>query len=111
MSKRASIAQHWSKRGLRCGGYSGPRGLHRSSSAPVPIFESNDIVFAYIAAALHFDHHQIELARILEAMLMTRRNEGRFVGSNQRLLLAVGHERGARHDHPMFAPVIVHLQT
>jgi hypothetical protein len=28
------------------------------------IFETNDIVLAEIIAALHFDHHAIDLARI-----------------------------------------------
>src|SRR6185312_14677685 len=59
------------------------------SSTSVNVFEPNDVVFAQIIAALHFDHHELDHARIFEAMFVTRRNIGRLVGRHEEVPLTV----------------------
>src|SRR5690606_36362249 len=48
------------------------------SATAIDILESHDIVFGQVRAALDFDEHQVDLARLFQAMLVAGRNEGGF---------------------------------
>jgi hypothetical protein len=47
-----------------------------SSNPPVHVLKPDDVVFAKVLAALHFDHDQIHDAGILKPVLEARRNVG-----------------------------------
>ena len=50
--------------------------------APVNVLKTYDVVFSQISPALHFDQHQIDHAGVFQAMAMTSRDIGGFVGQN-----------------------------
>src|SRR6185437_16937502 len=59
--------------------------------APVRVLEADDIVFAEIAAGLHLDEVERDLAGILEAMRRAQRDVGRLVLVEKNFLVAAHH--------------------
>src|SRR5205085_4723003 len=87
-----------------------PRDSVLCRNAPVPIVESDDVVFAEVAAALHFDQQQWHGAGILEAMPVLGGDESRLVLAQREVALAIRDARFAAHDDPMLAAMAVELQ-
>src|SRR4051812_21363985 len=58
------------------------------SFPPVHVLEADDVVLAQVIAALHLDHHEVQHARVLEAVAVARRDVGRFVLAHEEALLA-----------------------
>ena len=83
----------------------------RGGLAPaVAVLEADDVVFAEIAARLHLDQVQRDLAGILQPVRGAERDVGRLVLGQHHLLVAAADFGGALHDDPMLGAVMVHLQ-
>ena len=78
--------------------------------ATVNILETDDVVFAEIAAGLDLDQNEIEGSGVLEPVGDTNRDVGRLVLGEDRFLLALGHSGGALDDDPVLGAVVVHLK-
>jgi len=63
---------------------------HNRKTARIHL-ESNNVVLTQVFPALHFDHDQADDARIFQAVLVSGRDKGRFVGVDVQLPLAVHH--------------------
>lgn len=73
--------------------------------------EADDVVFAQVLAALDFDHHEVDDAGVVQAVLVPGRDVGGLVGVQHGFFVAVLHNGGAADHDPVFAAVVVHLQA
>ena len=78
--------------------------------ATVDIFEALDIVLTQIAARLHFDDLQRDLARVAQAVHRGDRDVGGLVFAEQEHVVVTGDFGGAADHDPVFGAVVVHLQ-
>src|SRR5471032_510629 len=90
-------------------------GFHRHAAldrggTTVDIFKPLDIVFAQVAARLHFDDLEWNLARVAQTVDRGNRNVGRLVLTEQEHVFVAGDFRGAADHNPVFGAVVVHLQ-
>lgn len=76
----------------------------------VHVLKTHDVVLAQVLAALHFDHHEIENARIFQAMHVAGGDVGGLVGPHEQLHVAVDHFSHAADNNPVLAAMVVHLQ-
>ena len=72
--------------------------------------EAHDVVFAQVAARLHFDDLQGQLARVRQPVHLTQRDVGALVFAQQQYLVAVGDFGRAADHHPVLGTVVVLLQ-
>src|SRR5258706_6570321 len=85
--------------------------FRRVRSLPaVMVLEADDVVFAEIAAGLHLDDMQRDLARVLQAVRRAKRDIGRLVLGQHQLLVAAHDLCAGLADHPMLGATMVHLQ-
>src|SRR5690606_21997726 len=85
--------------------------LWTSGYPAVLIVQSNDIVFAEIFAALHFNQDQIDQSRVAQTMPVPGRYECGLVGIHQTGCIRAIQYLGHALDHdPVFTAVVVHLQ-
>lgn len=64
----------------------------------VTVFESNDIILAEIAAGLHFDDFQRDVAKVFQTVFHSYRDVGGLVFGEQQNLVATRNLGGA-FDH------------
>src|SRR5262249_32496271 len=75
------------------------------------VLEANDIVFAEIVAALHFDEDQIFFAGVLNAVGSADGNVDRLAGTNRDLTTVERDLRRSADDEPVFRTLRVLLIT
>src|SRR5450830_165887 len=81
-----------------------------TSRAAIVVIKTNNIVFPEVIAALHFDHHAINLAGVGETVGSAGGNVGRLVRAEGDFVLAVHYLGGARNHHPVLAAPVMILQ-
>src|SRR5579863_8693473 len=80
------------------------------SRPAIIVFDADDIVLAEIAAGLHLDQFEVDLARIFQAMLGPARNIRRFVFVQDLGFVADRDPRGAAHHDPVLGAMMMQLQ-
>src|SRR5277367_1986824 len=78
--------------------------------APVLILQAHDVILPQVGPGLHFDHMHRYLAGVLDAVGHPDRDEGGLVLFQQEYFLATRDARRAGYDHPVFGPMVMHLQ-
>ena len=76
----------------------------------IVVLDALDIVLAEIAASLHLDKFEIDLAWIFQTVPGAARYVDRFVLVQHPHAVADGHPRRAAHDHPMLGTMMMQLQ-
>ena len=79
-------------------------------AALVAVLEAHDVVLAEVAARLHLDELERQLARVLQPVLRPDRDVRRFVLRQEELVLAARDPRRAGDHDPVLGAVVVHLQ-
>jgi len=74
------------------------------------VIEPDNVVFAEVGAALHFDEFQRRFARISEAMPGAYGDVGRLVFAQNGDLLPYGDLSGAANDDPLLRSVLMTLK-
>src|SRR5580692_7225452 len=94
------------------GGIPGYRAAPSSGllATAIDILEADDVVLAEVAAGLHLDEFERDLARIGEPVNGADRDIGGLVLVQDLLVVADGDFRGAPHHHPMLRAVEMLLQ-
>src|SRR5688572_26497433 len=82
-----------------------------SFHAAVGVFETDDVVLAKIAAGLHLDDLERNLARVGQAVDLAEGNVGALVLAEDADLVAVRDLGRAADDDPVLGPVVVLLQA
>ena len=77
----------------------------------IDILKADNVVFAQIVTALHFNQHQPHHTRVFQAVVVSARDVRGLIGGQHHFLIAIDDLCGATHDHPVFRAVVVHLQT
>ncbi len=78
--------------------------------AAVVVFEPNDVVFAEIVAALHFDDMHRLIERVRNSVYRANRNVGRFVHGQVELFVIQRDACLALHHRPVFRALRMLLQ-
>src|SRR6185295_17482952 len=81
------------------------------SAATEVVVKPNDIVFAKVSPALHFNEDQSLCHVVLDPMSCADRNIDSLAGRDTDLFIVESDFRDARHDEPMFRTLRMFLIT
>ena len=80
-------------------------------ASAVAVAQANDVVFAEVIAALHFNEDQLIMARVGEAVRFLDRNVSVFARHGGEFDLPDLYDSSPMYDHPVFRALMVVLQA